>query len=385
MQYRTNPKNGDAISALGFGCMRFNKDEKEVERQIRYAIEQGVNYFDTAYMYGDSEAILGRVLSKEGLRDKVNIATKLPQYMVKKPEDFDKFFDTELKRLQTDHIDYYLMHMVTDSASWRRLVSLGVIDWIDKKKKEGAIRNIGFSFHGVQPEFIALIDSYDWDFCMIQFNYLDENSQAGIGGLEHAGSKGIPVFVMEPLRGGTLVQKLPKAAVELWDNALVKRSPADWGLRWVLNHPQVICVLSGMGTWQMVEENIATASDSLPGALSQEDIVLYGQVRDEIRKATKVPCTGCGYCMPCPKGVDIPMCFSSLNDTMIKGRLESMYWYTLMTSGHNAGLCIQCGKCESHCPQSIPIREKIKQAQKDLEGFPHIPMKFVLQKVMKKA
>lgn len=210
MQYRINPKNGDRISALGFGCMRFHRDEKEVERQIRYTIDQGVNCFDTAYMYGASEAILGRVLAKDSLRDKVNIATKLPQYMVRKREDFDRFFRAELDRLQTDRVDYYLMHMLTDLTSWRRLVGLGALEWIAEKKNSGQIRNIGFSFHGVQPEFIKLIDDHGWDFCMIQYNYLDEQVQAGKAGLEYAGRKGIPIMVMEPLRGGTLVKSLPQ-------------------------------------------------------------------------------------------------------------------------------------------------------------------------------
>ncbi|ULQ59747.1 aldo/keto reductase [Brucepastera parasyntrophica] len=385
MQYRVNPKNNEEISALGFGCMRFHKDEREVERQIRYAIEQGVNYFDTAYMYGNSEAILGRILSKDGLREKVKIATKMPYYMVRKNQDFNRFFNTELERLQTDYIDYYLMHMVTDLKSWRGLCDLGIREWVAEKKSSGRIRNIGFSFHGVQSEFFALLDDYDWDFCMIQFNYLDEYVQAGKAGLEYAGSKGIPVIVMEPLRGGTLVQKLPKEALDLLNHAPVKRSPADWGLRWVLNHPQVLCVLSGMGTRQMVEENIATASDAYPDKLTEEELTLYTGVRDAIRAATKVSCTGCGYCMPCPKDVNIPMCFSSLNDTMIKGKIMSLYWYILMTAEHNASLCVQCGKCESHCPQAIPIREKMKQVQRELEGFPYKPMRFILERVLNKV
>lgn len=385
MQYRTNPKNGDEISRLGFGCMRFNKDEKEVERQIRYAIEQGVNYFDTAYVYINSEEILGRILAKDGLRNQVKIATKLPQYLIKRKGDIEKYFQIELKRLQTDYIDYYLMHMMTDLSSWQRLVGLGIEQWIAEKKKSGQIRNIGFSFHGIQPEFMGLVDAYDWDFCMIQYNYLDEFNQAGKGGLEYAGDKGIPVIVMEPLRGGTLVKNLPRKAAELWEKAPVKRSPADWGLRWVLSHPQVLCVLSGMGTQEMVEENITTASDATANVLTNEESKLYKEVCTIIREATKVPCTGCGYCMPCPKGVDIPMCFASLNDTAIKGKMGSMYWYILMTKGHNASLCVKCGLCEKKCPQAIPIREKIKQTQKELEGFPYRPMRFVISKIFNRV
>lgn len=383
MQYRINPKNNDKISALGFGCMRFHKDEREVERQIRYAISQGINYFDTAYMYAGNEALLGRILAKDGMRDKVKIATKLPQYMVGKIEDVDKIFNTELARLQTDHIDYYLMHMMADAASWHRLETMGLARWVDEKKQNGQIVNIGFSFHGVQQEFIKLIDAYEWDFCMIQYNYLDEYNQAGRAGLEYAGEKGVPVMIMEPLRGGTLVQGLPPAARAVWDSAQVKRSYADWGLRWAWNHPQVLCVLSGMGTQEMVEENIRIASEAKVGALTDEELQLYDVARTKIREATKVSCTGCGYCMPCPKGVDIPMCFSSLNDTVIKGKFQSMYWYILTTNGHSASQCIQCGKCEKHCPQSIPIREKLVQVQKEVEGFPYRPLRFIMSRVLK--
>lgn len=384
MQYRVNSRNNEKISALGFGCMRFHKEEAEVEKQIRAAIDGGVNYFDTAYMYPNSEAILGRILAKDGLRDKVNIATKMPHYLVKKQTDFDKYFSTELARLQTDHVDYYLLHMLSNLDGFKRLCRLGLAQWVKEKKKSGAIRNIGFSFHGVLKEFKDILDAYDWDFCMIQFNYLDEFVQAGIEGLRYAGEKEIPVMVMEPLRGGTLVQKLPPQARKMWEEAAVQRSPADWGLRWVLNHPQVLCVLSGMGTQEMVCENIATASDARAEALTEADLELYEKVRTEIRNATKVGCTGCGYCMPCPAGVNIPMCFSSLNDTVINGRIMSKYWYILMNDEHGASRCVQCGKCEKHCPQSIPIREKIRQVQKELEGFPYKPMRFVVKRVLKK-
>lgn len=385
MQYRENPKNGDSISALGFGCMRFHKDEKEVEKQIRYAIAQGVNYFDTAHIYPGSESLLGKILARDGLRERVNIATKLPQYLVKKPEDMGKLFSAELERLQTEYVDYYLMHMLSDEAGWNRLVALGVKDWIAQKKSKGQIRNVGFSFHGVHPEFIKLIDAYDWDFCMIQYNYLDENSQAGKAGLSYAAGKGIPVMVMEPLRGGTLVNDLPASAKALWDSAPVRRSFADWGLRWVLNHPQVLCVLSGMGTQDMVRENITIAAESLPDTLTAAELALYDQVCMKIRESTKVSCTACGYCMPCPKGVNIPMCFASLNDTVLKGRLISMFWYIAMAKDQGASQCMQCGKCEKHCPQAIPIRAKLQQTQKELEGFPYKPLRFMVRRVMRRG
>jgi predicted aldo/keto reductase-like oxidoreductase len=377
MQYRINPRNGDKLSALGFGCMRFHKNGIEVEKQIRYAIEQGVNYFDTAYGYSGSEVTLGKILAKDGLRDKVKLATKMPQFMVKKYADFDRFFFTQLERLQTDHIDYYLMHMLPDAATWRRLVDMGVLRWVAEKRQSGAIRNLGFSFHGAQAEFIALLDAYDWDFCMIQYNYYDEFNQAGKTGLEYAGGKGLPVMVMEPLRGGMLVNKLPLAAKSVWDNAPKNRSPADWGIRWVLNHSQVVTVLSGMGSQEMVEENIRTASNAEARGLSANEIALYDKARTKMRELTKVGCTGCGYCMPCPQGVDIPMCFAALNDTVIKGRMGSMFMYLYTTRGHSSSLCTKCGKCESRCPQAIPIREKLSQTKRELEGFPYKPMKFI--------
>ncbi len=383
MQYRSNPKNEDQISALGFGCMRFHKNEGEVEKQILYAIEKGVNYFDTAYIYQGSEALLGKILAKNKVRDKVFLATKLPHYLVRNLADADKMLQTELGRLQTNYIDYYLLHMIPDEATWLRLQGLGIEQWIADQKAAGKIRNIGFSFHGMQPEFMKLIDAYDWDFCMIQYNYLDENYQAGTAGLLYAASKGMPVMVMEPLRGGSLVNSIPPAAQKLLQDADANRSNADWGLRWVLNHPEVTCVLSGMGTQEMVAENIEAACSGVANGLSEEELALYPQVSQLIRGATKVECTGCGYCMPCPAGVEIPMCFSSLNDTVLKGKFTSMYWYALTTKGHGASNCIQCGKCEAHCPQNIPIREKLAETKKELEGFPFKPMRFVLKRVFR--
>ncbi len=379
MQYRTNPKNGEKISALAFGCMRFNKDEKEVERQIHYAMEQGVNYFDTAYIYPNSEATLGRILAKDGMRQKVNIATKLPHNNVRKYGDLDRIFGTQLERLQTDHIDYYLIHMLGNVRSWKRLTELGIEKWIDEKKTSGAIRNLGFSFHGPQNEFLALLEEYDWDFCMIQYNYCDENNQAGTAGLKRAGEKGIPVMIMEPLRGGTLAN--PKTTIRaIWEQADVKRSPAEWGFRWVLNHPQVLTVLSGMNQMEQIEENVRTFSDAAAGSLTEAELEVYEKVKAEIQRSMKVPCTGCGYCMPCPKGVDIPSSFSALNDAASRGRIMSKAMYIMTTGGNSASQCIKCGKCQTHCPQSIPIPEKLEQVKKELEGITYKPMRYFIRR-----
>ncbi len=386
MKYRMNPKNNDELSILGFGCMRFSKDENEVEKQIIYAIENGVNYFDTAYAYPNSEVILGRVLAK-GYRDKVKIATKLPPYMIKKYEDLDKIFYEELRRLQTDRIDYYFMHMLTDINIWSRLVDLGIITWIEEKKQKGEIINIGFSYHGGRDEFIKLVDCFEWEFCMIQYNFLDENNQAGKSGLKYASDKGLPVMVMEPLRGGKLVTDLPDEVYRIWDNAYVKRSPAEWAFRWIWNHPEVTVVLSGMNSQEMVEENIRVAGSSEPNAFTEKDLILFDEVRGILDEKILVPCTGCNYCMPCPFGVDIPTCFSTYNDREIEGKFSAIGKYIMQTSlktkASNASLCTQCGACEVHCPQKIAIRAELKNVTNKMEGIYYKPARFLIKKFMR--
>lgn len=385
MIYRTNPRNKEQLSQLGFGCMRFNKDDREVEKQIAYAVENGVNYFDTAYAYPNSEERLGRVLAAGGYRDKVSIATKMPTYLINKPGGFDQMFYTQLKRLQTDHIDYYLMHMLSNVGEWERVCNLGILDFIDQKKKNGQIRNLGFSYHGGLREFKDLVDIYDWDFCMIQFNYLDENNQAGKSGLEYAASKGLPVMIMEPLRGGKLVNKLPKEAMKIWEHTSLKRSPAEWALRWVWNHPAVITVLSGMNSMEMVEENIRIASEAKADDLSSADLALYEQVRNIILGKETVPCTGCNYCMPCPQGVDIPMCFTCYNDRKsgIESGMSAELFYIQRAYNHQVSLCIECGKCEKYCPQGIAIRKELKKVKTELEGPLYRPARYIAKKIMK--
>ncbi len=386
MNYRVNPKNNDKLSILGFGCMRFPKDEKEVEKQIIYAIENGVNYFDTAYIYPNSEAVLGRVLAK-GYRDKVKIATKMPPYLIRKYEDFDKIFSMELERLQTDYIDYYFMHMLTDVKIWSRLVNLGILKWIEEKKEKGQIINIGFSYHGGKEEFIKLVDAHDWEFCMIQYNYLDENNQAGKSGLEYASAKGLPVMVMEPLRGGKLVTNLPKEVYNVFETAQVERTPAEWAFRWIWNHPEVTVVLSGMNSQEMIAENIRVASQVQANSFTDNELDMFRKVRQILNEKIKVPCTGCSYCMPCPKGVDIPTCFSCYNDREIEGKLASRMKYIMQTSmkseAHNASLCVKCGQCEKHCPQNIAIMEELKNVTKSMEGFYYKPARILIKKFMK--
>ncbi len=375
MNYRSD-RYGNRLSVLGFGCMRFkNKlgviDMEETEKQIMTAFEGGVNYFDTAYIYPGSEVALGKILEKNGIRDQVNIATKLPHYLIKTPQDLDKMFSEELRRLRTDHVDYYLMHMLTDTATWDRLKGLGIEAWLEEKKASGAIRQVGFSYHGNSDMFCALVDVYDWDLCLIQYNYMDEHSQAGRKGLRYAHSKGLPVMIMEPLRGGKLVKGLPEEAKRIFGEYKISHSPAAWSFRWLWNQPEVTVVLSGMNSVEMVRENIATASSAQVGEIGSEEQAMLNRVVAAINAGMKVGCTGCGYCMPCPKGVDIPGTFAAYNRRYAEGKFWSLVDYTMCTALRKnstaASNCVGCGKCEKHCPQNIPIREKLKDAQKVLE------------------
>ena len=391
MQYR-NDKYGNPISVLGFGCMRFDKkggkiEFEKAEREILAAYEAGVNYYDTAYIYGGSEEFLGEVFEKNELRDKVKIATKLPHYLIKNMEGIEKTFAEELRRLRTDYVDYYLMHMLTDVKTWERLKALGIEEWIREKKERGAIRQIGFSYHGNTDMFCQLIDAYDWDFCMIQYNYLDEHSQAGRKGLQYAASKGIPVWIMEPLRGGRLVNNLPEKAKKLFAEHPSKRTPAEWAFRWLWNQPEVTCVLSGMNSVEMVQENAANADTSRPGDFTAEDDKLIAGVVEAIQEKMKVGCTGCGYCMPCPKGVDIPGAFAAYNKRYTDGKGKAFKEYvqcTLLRKDFtSASNCIGCGKCETHCPQQIEIRKELVKVKKELEGPVYKTAKFVVKKFMK--
>lgn len=375
MNYRKD-RYGNDISILGFGCMRFPRkagilDMKETEKEIMTAIEQGVNYFDTAYIYPGSEAALGEILEKNGVRDKVYIATKLPHYLIKSREKMDTLFAEELKRLRTDHVDYYLMHMLADVETWERLKTLGIIEWLAEKKKSGQIRQVGFSYHGNSEMFCKLIDAYDWDFCQIQYNYMDEHSQAGRRGLYYAYEKQIPVVIMEPLRGGKLVKRLPAEAVKIFENYHIKHTPAQWAFRWLWNQKEVTCVLSGMNSMEMVQDNIDTASNVTVGELGPEEEAMLKQVIAAINAKMKVGCTGCGYCMPCPKNVDIPGTFSAYNRRYSEGKFWGLVDYAMSTAIRKnstaASNCIGCGKCEQHCPQHIEIRKNLKEAVKELE------------------
>ncbi|MCD8045188.1 MAG: aldo/keto reductase [Clostridiales bacterium] len=375
MQYRRG-KDGADISVLAYGCMRFTRkkgkiDIEKTEREIMEAISLGVNYFDTAYIYPGSEAALGEILERNHCRDRIYIADKLPHYLIKSKDGLEKTFLEQLKRLRTDHIDYYLMHILTDVATWERLKKLGIEEWIRAKKESGQIRQIGFSYHGNSDMFCRLVDAYAWDFCMFQYNYLDEFSQAGRNGLHHAHEKGLPVMIMEPLRGGRLVNLLPDTAKRLIAENERGYSAAEWSFHWLWNQPEVTTVLSGMNSVEMIRENAAIASAAEAGAFTESDFALIGELKDQINHSMKVGCTGCGYCMPCPQGVDIPGTFSAWNMYYSQDKKAARNSYMQCTiyrrDTSSASQCVGCGKCEQHCPQGIEIRKELKSAASDLE------------------
>lgn len=376
MNYRQD-RYGNNLSILGYGCMRFSRtggkiDIDKAEQEIMAAFRGGVNYYDTAYVYSGSEAALGEILERNRIRGQVAIATKLPHYLIKTADSMEKYFREQLRRLRTDYVDYYLMHMLTDVKTWERLKGLGIVEWLEQKKKSGEIRQAGFSYHGNADMFCRLVDAYDWDFCQIQYNYMDENTQAGRRGLQYAAAKGLPVIIMEPLRGGKLVNNLPKEARALFENYPVKRSPAEWAFRWLWNQAEVTCVLSGMNSTEMVEQNVETASGAFADELGTDEEEMLRKVVQAINARMKVGCTGCGYCMPCPRNVDIPGTFASYNRRYSEGKgaafMEHFMCTALRGTSAAAANCIECGKCEQHCPQHIEIRKELKNARRQLEG-----------------
>jgi predicted aldo/keto reductase-like oxidoreductase len=377
MQYRKIEKTGEELSVLGFGAMRLptkngRPDEKRATEQIRYAIDHGVNFIDTAIAYMN-EPLVGRILG-DGYREKVKLATKIPPWKVKNPEEMEKVFQIQLENFNTDHIDYYMLHGLT-APGWEKMLKFGALEFLDKLKSQGKIKNAGFSFHGDKDLFKEIVEAYDWDFCLIQYNYLDEENQAGKEGMEYAAAKGMGVLIMEPFRGGNLTRKIPPEVQEIWDQAPVKRTPAEWALRWVLNHPEVTCVLSGMNEEKHIEENLRIADEALPNSLTEEELELVGKVRDKYRRLMKIGCTGCRYCMPCPAGVDIARCFESYDSMHIFGdKTQTKIMYAIGLGVFHEGeiayasKCIKCGKCEKHCPQNLPIMDLLDDVSGEMEG-----------------
>ena len=385
MLYRKLGKSGLNVSILGFGAMRlpilggsqspadrFNPntlvDEEETTKMIEYAIGQGVNYFDTAYVYhgGKSEPILGKALKR--YRDKVMLATKLPVMRATKREDFGRFLDEQLKRLDTNYLDVYLLHGL-NRENWVKTKELGVLKFLDQIQADGRARYVGFSFHDDVRIFKEIVDSYDWMLCQIQYNYYDEHYQAGREGLIYAASKGLGVVVMEPLRGGKLTDPIPEEIQVIWDSAEVKRTPAEWGLRWVWNHPEVSVVLSGMSSMSQVIENIKLANDGNPNSLSRKELSIIDQAKETYKKMLKIDCTGCAYCMPCETGVNIPANFSMYNDMFVfktATELSAIFYNMLLPPEQKASNCVECGECEEKCPQQIKIKDGLKAVHEAL-------------------
>lgn len=393
MQYRENKHNQDQLSILGFGCMRFPNtmgkiDVEKTEKLLLHAYTNGVNYYDTAYLYPGSEEVLGEILKKHNIREKVMIATKLPQYMCKSNTDFDKFFDIERKRLQTNYIDYYLMHNITSYKQWENLEENGIKEWIRKKKENGEIRQVGFSYHGSLHEFPKMLDAYEWDFVQIQYNYINTNYQAGTKGLKLAAEKGLSVIIMEPLLGGKLATGLSQEAKDIFLKENSESTPVSWALRWIWNHPEVSVILSGMNGMDQLEENLCLAEGSTPNMLTQSELKTIDKVVEVFNKSYKVPCTGCNYCMPCPQKINIPACFAAYNTSFAVDKKTGIFQYVISTNAmnkdsHYASNCVECGKCEKHCPQGIQIRKELKQVKKRLE-FPGMkPLLALAGKIMR--
>jgi len=361
------------VSVLGFGAMRLpivdndaaKINEPEAIRMIRYAFDNGVNYIDTAYVYhrGTSEVLVGKAL-QDGYRKKVKLATKMPTWLVKSQEDMDKYLDEQLKRLNTEYVDFYLLHGL-DSERWSKLTDLKVLDWLEKKKEEGKIKHLGFSFYDEYASFKKIIDSYDrWTLCQIHYNYVDSHYQAGMRGLKYAASKELAVVIMEPIAGGRLAIKPPQEIQAIWDKAEKKRTPAEWALQWLWNQPQVSVVLSGMSTMEQVIQNVRSANRSGPSSLAEKDLRLINLVARKYKQYGYVGCTGCRYCQPCPEGVNIPKIISLYNEYFMKDRNEEIkkkYWEHI-TPESQAKRCARCGKCEELCPQKLPVRDVLNKA-----------------------
>ena len=380
IKYRKFGKLDWEVSALGFGAMRMpttdgnpaNIDKPVAIRMIRYAIDHGVNYLDTAYMYHSeqSERLVGESL-KDGYREKVKVATKMPIGMVEVPEDFDRFFNEQLERLQDDKIDFYLLHGL-NALDWSKARDFGVIRWAEGKMAQGHIDRFGFSFHDDYEVFIKIVDAYDnWTFCQVQYNYMDIDYQAGRRGIEYAAGKGLAVVIMEPLQGGLLAKEPPAAVAAVWDSASQKRTQVEWALQWIWNQPEISLVLSGMSTTEQVEQNCSFANRSGPGTLTTDELILVDRVREAYRGLIPIPCTGCGYCMPCSSGVRIPGIFQIFNDAMMYGDLEMsrLRYQELMGLKEEqcADQCIECGECMEVCPQGIGIINWLKEAHSMLK------------------
>ena len=373
MKYRKLGTNNDMVSVLGYGCMRLpvidgnigNIDEKLAIEQIRYGIDKGINYIDTAYPYhmGHSETVVGKAL-KNGYREKVFLADKLPTWLIKSNEDMYNYLDKQLEKLDTEYIDFYLIHTL-DKMKWKRVLKNNLFEFIENSKTQGKIKQIGFSFHDDYELFEEIVDAYDWDFCQIQLNYMDEDYQAGLKGLAYAKSKDLDVIVMEPLKGGTLANNVPKDIDNIWKSVNSKRSAAGWALQYLWNYDGISTVLSGMNSYEQIDDNIKEACESGIDSLSKKERETIEKVKEIYKSRILVNCTGCKYCMPCPHGVDIPGCFSSYNNANIYNNFDyyNNHYLIFMSDSEKAGRCIKCGVCEELCPQHLPIMDLLEKVR----------------------
>jgi hypothetical protein len=387
MRYRKMGKTNVDVSILGFGAMRLPMvgnptgmagfdpnvpiDEVHATKMVEHALESGVNYFDTAYGYhgGQSEKFMGKVL--KSYRSKVMIATKLPPFMVEKPQDMERIFNEQLGKLQTDYLDFYLLHGI-DGVSWNKMKEMGALEFLDQLRSSGRIRFAAFSFHDEIKAFKQIVDAYSWDMCQVQCNFYDQIYQAGKEGIAYAASRGLGVVVMEPLRGGRLTDRIPAEVQALWDSAKVKRTPVDWAMNWVWNHPEVSLALTGSSTLEQLKENVRVAKNGAAGSFTPEEFALVDKARAEYRKGLKVDCTGCGYCMPCPNGVNIPQNFSLYNDAFLFNSMEqSKFFYNrFLKPDQRASGCFECKICEDKCTQKIPIIKELKEVHNALGQEP---------------
>ncbi|MGZ4856830.1 MAG: aldo/keto reductase [Methanobacteriaceae archaeon] len=379
MLYREMGTTGEQVSILGFGCMRLPTlgkydriDREKATSLLNYALDQGVNYLDTAYPYhglsnregGESEVFLGQYLAESGKRDQVNLATKLPTWLLEEPKDMDNFLNQQLLRLQTDQIDFYLLHSLKEKQ-WLNLEDLGVLEFLDSALADGRIKYSGFSSHDENEFFQEVIDSYEWDVCQIQYNYLDENIQAGREGLEYAAKKGIGIVVMEPLKGGVLANQVPQEVQKIWNLAKIHRKPVEWALRYLWDNPKISVVLSGMSDLAQVKENVKIAEVGLANSLNQEERNIMREVKLVYQDKIKVNCSACGYCMPCPSGINIPQCFSYLNQAAMLNDISNVQnqYYFMLNDKELASNCLECGLCEELCSQKLPVGKLLKEVK----------------------
>jgi predicted aldo/keto reductase-like oxidoreductase len=377
MKYRPFGKMNNQVSVLGFGCMRFplldedssHIDEEKSSEMLRYALDHGVNYYDTAYPYhgGASERFVGKFFAQEGGREKIYIATKFPSWEAKSADDFDRYLDEQLEKLQTNYIDYYLLHTLNKDY-WAKLTEFDVLNWAQKAISDGRIRELGFSFHDDYRVFKEIVDAYDWSFAQIQYNYMDVENQAGMKGLQYAAEKGISMVIMEPILGGRIA-KPPQSIEKLWKSSDKDYSPVGWALQWLWDQKEVSLVLSGMSTLEQVKENVASTKDAEIGSFDQADQDLVAKVREEYKALSQIPCTNCKYCLPCTVEINIPRLFGMFNEARMYGTLDdARKWYGKMDAEKQASACIDCDICESKCPQHILISDMMIKVDAVMAG-----------------